>query len=183
MYASTEQRSRERVQVLAEQLYRSHYPRLLRIATRNAADRADAEEAVGFAFLAFIEKYDPDCGSPPLAWLTLVANRRAWALYRLQHLDRRVGQEAAAGSEQPGFSVAAIPSGMAGPEEAVERAENVAEARRRLAQLKPAERRTLGLIAAGYSYREVGEITQFSYTKVNRNASEGRAALREQAGA
>jgi DNA-directed RNA polymerase specialized sigma24 family protein len=45
--------------------------------------------------------------------------------------------------------------------------------------LKPAERRAIGLIAAGYSYAEVGEITGWSYTKINRCAAEGRAALRE----
>jgi RNA polymerase sigma factor (sigma-70 family) len=181
MYASTEQQGRERVHVLAEELYRERYHYLLRIATRNAANREDATEAVQFAFAAFIEKYNLDSGSPPLGWLTLTLQRRCWALRRVWHLDRSAGQEAVSGSEGPGFSIADLPAQTAGPGETIERAEYVLEARQRLAQLKPAERRALGLIAAGYSYREVGEITGFSYTKINRCASEGRARLREQA--
>ena len=57
------------------------------------------------------------------------------------------------------------------------------EASERLAALKPAERWALGLIAAGYSYQEVGQITGWSYTKINRSAAEGRARLRELAAA
>jgi len=51
-------------------------------------------------------------------------------------------------------------------------------ARRYLPRLKPQERRALGLLAAGLSYREIGEQTGWSRTKVNRCVSEGRAALR-----
>ena len=41
MHASTdEQRSRERIQALAEQLYRERYRYLLGIAVKNAANRA-----------------------------------------------------------------------------------------------------------------------------------------------
>lgn len=97
--------------------------------------------------------------------------------YRAQHLDRRAGQEAPASTE-PGFSVADIPAETAGVEETIERAEYVLEARERLGALKPAERRVIGLIAAGYSYAEVGQITGWTYTKTNRCAAEGRAALR-----
>jgi len=43
----------------------------LRIAVKHAANREDASEAVQFAFLAFIDHFDPDVDAPPLAWLTL----------------------------------------------------------------------------------------------------------------
>ncbi len=176
MYASSaEQRRDVRVQALADRLYREHYPRLLRIAVSNAANRTDAEEAVQFAFLAFLQKFDPDCKAPPLAWLTTTLKRECWAAYRRQQLDRSAGQETATDSEDRGFSAESIPSGDTGPEQLLERIE---EARAKLAALKPAERRTLSLIGAGYSYREVGQITGFSYTKINRCAAEGRAALR-----
>jgi RNA polymerase sigma factor (sigma-70 family) len=181
MYASMEQRHRERVHVLADQLYRERYHYLLRIANRNAANREDAAEAVQFAFLAFIDKFDLASGAPPLAWTTTVIKRECWAKRKREHLDRRAGQEAERGEQGAGFSIADLPAQTAGPEEAIERAEYVLQARERLSALKPAERRALGLIAAGYSYREVGEITGFSYTKINRCASEGRARLREQA--
>ena len=93
MYASTaEQRSRERAMALAEQLYRERYHYLLGIATRNAANRADAEEAVQQAFLAFLGKFDPDSEAPPLAWVTLTLKRECWAKRAREHLDRRVGR-------------------------------------------------------------------------------------------
>ncbi len=51
MQTSTEeQRRREQVQALAEQLYRERYHYLLRTAVKHAANREDASEAVQFAF-------------------------------------------------------------------------------------------------------------------------------------
>ena len=91
MYASTEQRSRERIQVLADKLYRERHHYLLRIARRNGAGTADADDAVNDAFAAFIDKFDPASGSPPLAWLTLTLQRRCWAINRSRRLDRRAG--------------------------------------------------------------------------------------------
>ncbi len=176
MHASTEeQQMRNQVQALAEQLYRERYDYLLRIAVKHAANRADAEEAVQFSLFALIEKYDPTAGSPPLAWVTFVLQRRCWALRREVHLDRRAGQEAAPDSAGRSFAAESIPAGDTSPEQLVEL---VDDARTRLAALKPAERRALSLIAAGCSYQEVGQITGFSYTKTNRCAAEGRAALR-----
>ena len=178
MYASTDQPRRERVQALTEQLYRERRRYLLRIALRNGAGPADAEEAVQEAFAAFIRAFDPDRGAPPLAWLTLTLKRECWAKCR-KGLRQSAGQEVSPDSAAPGVSIASIAAGGGGPEETIERAETVIEARERLAALKPAERRALGLIAAGYSYREVGALSGWTYTKVNRCAAEGRAALRK----
>ncbi len=50
--------------------------------------------------------------------------------------------------------------------------------RSHLAALKRDERRALSLLALGYSYSEICELTEWSYTKVNRCLAEGRAALR-----
>ena len=180
MYASsTEQQRRNEVQTLAEQLYRERYHYLLRIATRNSANYADAEEAVQQAFLAFLAKFDPDSEAPPLAWGTLTLKRECWAKRARAHLDFRVGQAAAPGSDPPAFSPELIPSRSAGPEEMIERAEHLVEAREQLAGLKPAERRALSLIAAGFSYREVSDITDWSHTKVNRSIAEGRERLQQ----
>ena len=149
MYASTEQRRRERVQVLADKLYRDRYHYLLRIAGRNADAAADVDDAVNDAFAAFIDKFDPASGSPPLGWLTLTLQRRCWAINRSRRLDRRAGQWVDRDSGEPRFSVADIPAPTAGVEEMIERAEYVLEARERLSALKPAERLALGLFAAG----------------------------------
>jgi RNA polymerase sigma factor (sigma-70 family) len=174
MYAgSAEQRRRNEVQTLAEALYRERYHYLLRIAVRNAANRDDAEEAVQFSFAAFIQKFEADSASPPLAWLTLTAKRRSWTSHHRARFDRGVD------SDRPGFCIADFPSEAAGVNETLEQAEWIVDARERLASLKPAERRVLVLIAAGYSYKEIAKINQWTLTKVNRCAAEGRARLRE----
>jgi RNA polymerase sigma factor (sigma-70 family) len=184
MYASTtEQRSRERVQALAEKLYCERHHHLVRIALKNGAGPEDAEEAVNDSFASFIRAFDPDGGAPPLAWVTLTLKRRCWALYRAQQLERRAGQEAAPGSTESGFSIADIPAQTAGVEETIERAEYVLEARERLAALKPAERTALLLFGLGYSYREIAARRDWTYTKTNRSISEGRAALRKMSAA
>lgn len=180
MYASSaDQQRRERVKALAEQLYRERHPYLLGIATRNAANRADAEEAVQQAFLAFLGKFDPDSDAPPLAWVTLTLKRECWAKRAREHLDRRVGQGAAADPDGSGFCIADLHSEAADAEEAIEEAEWIADAHERLASLKLAERRALVLIAAGYSYKEIAKMNQWTLTKVNRSAAEGRAALKK----
>ena len=46
-----------------------------------------------------------------------------------------------------------------------------------LGQLKPQEIRALGFRAEGYSYREICEITGWTWTKVNRCLTERRHAL------
>jgi RNA polymerase sigma factor (sigma-70 family) len=176
--SSSEQSRSSRVHVLATELYREHRSRLLHVAMRNVANRADAEEALQDSLAIFLRAYDPDSGAPALAWLTLTLKRRCWALYRAQHLDRCAGQESRLDSEEPGFSIDGIAAEGAGAEEAIERAERVLDARKRLATLKPAERRALVLIAAGYSYQEIGAALNWTYSKTNRCAAEGRAALR-----
>jgi RNA polymerase sigma factor (sigma-70 family) len=171
MYASgAEQQRGNEVQALADKLYRESYPHLLRIAIRNAVNQTDAEEAVNDAFAAFIRAFDAASGAPPLAWITLTLKRKCWEKRRRMYLDRQVGQEAERDS-----MIQSIPS------RALELAERVVErdlARRRLADLKPDERDGLGLLAAGLSYREIAELRGWTYTKVNRCVSEGRAALR-----
>jgi DNA-directed RNA polymerase specialized sigma24 family protein len=147
-----------------------------RIAIRNVANDADAEEALQEAFASFIAAYDPSGGAPPLAWVTLTLKRACWARYREKRLDRSAGQESKSNGDHLGAAIDSIPTRASGPEQLVVR---VDEARARLGALKSAERRTLGLLAAGYSYKEVGAITGFSYTKTNRCASEGRARLRK----
>ena len=46
-----------------------------------------------------------------------------------------------------------------------------------LRRLKPQEARALWLLAQGHSYAEIAEITQWSYTKVNRCLTEGRRSF------
>lgn len=172
--------SQSEVRGLADQLYRDRHTYLLRIAQANAGNRADAEEALQEAFAAFIRAFDPSGAAPPLAWLTLTLKRQCWRQRREAHDERRLGQEAERGGGELGSVIEAIPS----PEPELEvRVLARDEARRRLGALKPDQRSALGLQAAGYSYREIGEWRGWTYTKVNRCIAEGRAALRGGAGA
>ena len=68
----------ESPEALATRIYRERRGYLLRIAERNSLNRADAEEALQEAFIAFLRAYDPERGAHPLAWLTLVLKRECW---------------------------------------------------------------------------------------------------------
>jgi Sigma-70 region 2 len=62
------------VRRLAAELHADKYRYLLNIARRNAASKADAEEATQDAFTYFLADYDPAAGVHPLAWLTTTVN-------------------------------------------------------------------------------------------------------------
>jgi DNA-directed RNA polymerase specialized sigma24 family protein len=115
MYAE-EGRQRE-VCELAVELYREHRGYLLVIACRNAASRADAEEALQEAFISFMRAYDPGRGAPPLAWLTLALKRECWRKKRDAHLDRYVRPMVGTEGEDRGFVLDLLPSPGAGLEE------------------------------------------------------------------
>ncbi len=66
-----------------------------------------------------------------------------------------------------------------GPDEQAERREAIARSREALRSLKPAELRALSLLAEGYSYAEIGELTGYSHTKTNRLLAEGRNRFRQ----
>jgi RNA polymerase sigma factor (sigma-70 family) len=166
------------VAALAEQIYAAHRARLLAIARRNCSSTEEAEEALQDAFAIFIDRFNVACDAPPLAWLTTTLKRRCWAIYRRQ---RQIGQLSVqlgpAAETVTGHDILADPSQR--PDGLAEDAERLADMRSRLTELKPQERQALGLLAFGYSYREICELTGWTYTKVNRCVAEGRARLRE----
>jgi DNA-directed RNA polymerase specialized sigma24 family protein len=170
-----EKHSQPQVRRLAAEIYTEKRGYLLSIARRHAHTETDAHEAMQESLLSFLSHFDPDRGAPPLAWLALTLKRQCWQQRKVAHLDRQVGQEAERGTGQPGSFVDELSSLGAGPEERVIERD---DARSRMKRLKDAERRALGLQSAGYSYREIGELCGWTYTKTNRCLSEGRAALR-----
>ena len=160
---------------LAVGLYREHRGYLLRIARSNTKSMAVAEEALQEAFISFLRSFDPGRGAPPLAWLTLTLRRECRRRQGREKWDRRAGQEREQGEDVPGFVMESIPSRATGPEERIAERDH---AQRQLAHLKPDERSGLGLQAAGFSYKEISARRGWTYTKVNRCITEGRAALR-----
>ncbi len=171
---SAEQRKRAQVQALATELYNDHYNRLLGIAKGNTPTRADAEEALQEAFVAFISHYNPGSGAPPIAWLTLTLKRMCWAKARYAHRELSSHAPDSATDDTDGSWLNAT----AAAGDMTEQVEQVHDARQALSSLKPDERQALGLLGLGYSYKEICQLTGWSYTKVNRCISEGRAAVR-----
>jgi len=164
------------VRLMAGELYAEGRRHLLRIARWNAASVADAEEAVQDALLYFLEGYDPDSGAPPLAWITLAMKRRCWRLRERAHADRHVTADRDGEHEEP---TGALGRHASDARPLADRVADRDQARRRLARLKPDQRTAIGMVAAGYSYEEVGRARGWTRTKVNRSLAEGRAVLRK----
>lgn len=149
-----------------------HRPILLRRARRYSICADDADDALQRAIeilLARAHTVDPNRVLP---WMLTVVAREALAVRR-----RRL-RDLGGGAGDAGERIARAASESPGPVEAFDQRERVARAAHVLRRLKPQERRALALQAQGYSYREIGRITGWTQTKVNRCLAEGRARLR-----
>ncbi len=169
---------RERNAELLEAVLAESEALLRRQARRHAELPEDAEDALSSACVLFIERYRGDCD--PLAWLQTTVKREAWRMRRKASRRREVSFDAPCLGVDEGCPwVEAMPSGTPDPCEVAIRCEELREREALLAELKPDQRRGLGLLALGFSYAEICDICEWSYTKVNRSVSEGRAALRK----
>lgn len=148
---------------------------LRRTARRYSFDAEDAEDAYQRALeIALTKAPTTDLGEL-IRWTQTVTKHEALAVRRgrekmLGYQPRREGE--------PQDPIALLPAGGDGPDAQVERRESIGRSREALQALKPAELRALGLLAEGYSYVEIGEMTGYSQTKVNRLLAEGRARFR-----
>lgn len=147
---------------------------LRRTARRFSLCEDDAEDAYQRSLEILLTKAPSDRPRELIRWMKTVVKHEALAIrgYR----ERLLG---VAGDDTVD-PLAQIASTGAGPGEHFERGERIARSREALRVLKPAELRALTLLAAGYSYAEIGEITGFSRTKVNRCLAEGRERFRRQ---
>ena len=105
-----------------------------------------------------------------MPWLRTVVKHEAWAL-------RRQRQRAAPVADDG--EVPEPPSEAAATHDQAERIDRLRIGAEALKQLKPQEIRALVLRAEGYSYKQIQEITGWTYTKVNRCLTEGRKAFLE----
>lgn len=147
---------------------------LRQAARRFSLCEDDAEDAYQRALEILLVKAPSDRPRELIRWMKTVIKHEALAIRRYR--ERMLG----VGDDGMGDPIARIASGGAGPDERLERGEQLARSREALQALKPAELRSLTLLAAGYSYAEIGEITGFSQTKVNRCLAEGRQRFRQQ---
>ena len=140
---------------------------LRRAARRVSICHDDADEALQRATLILLTKAPPHPPRRLAGWMHVVTRREALAVRRERErlLAAEVGE--------------ALPCGAPSPAERAERRERSRDRVRLLGRLKPDERRALILKGQGYSYREICELTGWTYTKVNRCLAEGRARLRQ----
>jgi RNA polymerase sigma factor (sigma-70 family) len=147
---------------------------LRRTARRYSFDAEDADDAYQRALEIALTKAPTTDLRELIRWTQTVTKHEALAVR--QSREKLLGyQRGREGAEDP---VALIPAASDGPDEQVERREDVARSREALQALKPAELRALGLLAEGYSYVEIGQRTGWSQTKINRLLAEGRARFR-----
>jgi RNA polymerase sigma factor (sigma-70 family) len=165
-------RKRVAVEMLAK-----HERSLRRTARRYSICAADADDAFQRAMEILLVKAPAGEARELVRWMQTVTKHEALAIRRGR--ERQLGTPTRAGAEEEaGDWLALIPSPGAGPAERFERREAIARSREALKTLKPAELKALTLLAEGYSYAEIGEMTGFSRTKVNRCLAEGRERFR-----
>jgi RNA polymerase sigma factor (sigma-70 family) len=171
---ATDAAARKRVAI---EMVAKHERALRRTARRFSICAEDAEDAFQRALEILLLKAPPGEARDLVRWMQTVTKHEALAIRRGR--ERQLATPPALGdSEETVDWVALIPAAAAGPAERAERREDVARSREALKTLKPAELRALTLLAEGYSYAEIGEMTGFSQTKVNRCLAEGRERFR-----
>lgn len=155
---------------LVLRLIADHADSLLRVARRHSICADDAQDAYQRGLEILVRhawRLDPERA---VGWLHTVVRREALALNRARRRD--VGAQEV---DVDGFEASTSRS----PEEAVLGFERVERSAAALKQLKPQELRALWLRALGYSYQEICERTNWTYTKVNRCLAEGRRSFLE----
>jgi RNA polymerase sigma factor (sigma-70 family) len=161
----------------AVETFARHETSLRHTARRYSICADDADEALQRGLEILLRKAPSEDPRELIRWTQTVVKHEALAV----RADReRILSGPAAATPEPGREdwVAMLPADLDGPPERAERHEAIERSREALATLKPQELRALSLLAEGYSYREIGEITGFSATKVNRCVAEGRERFR-----
>jgi RNA polymerase sigma factor (sigma-70 family) len=145
----------------------SHAPSLLGTARRYSLCADDAEDAYQRALEIFLRRADSVDPAHAVGWLRTVVKHEALAV--------RTGRLRLVGAAEADLDREEAP--VTGSEERAAEREHAERGAEALQRLKPQEVRALVLKARGYSYREICEITGWTYTKVNRCLTEGRRAF------
>jgi RNA polymerase sigma factor (sigma-70 family) len=149
-------------------LLERHGAQILATARRYAATPEDAEDAYQRAFEILLTKAPTTREDELVPWLKTVVKHEAFALRRQRERHSPVTDDGQLGDR---------PTPPAVTHDQAERYERLRQGAEALRHLKPQEIRALRLKAEGYSYREICEITGWTYTKVNRCLTEGRQAF------
>jgi RNA polymerase sigma factor (sigma-70 family) len=160
----------------AVETFARHEASLRRTAQRYSICADDADEALQRGLEILLHKAPTDDPRELVRWTQTVVKHEALAV-RAERERILAGPAAAAEADSEDW-IAMLPSEADGPAERAERHEAIERSREALATLKPQELRALTLLAEGYSYREISQITGYSSTKVNRALAEGRERFR-----
>jgi RNA polymerase sigma factor (sigma-70 family) len=148
----------------------AHADSLLRTARRNSICLDDAQDAYQRAlelFMTHAERLDPERAA---GWLHVVVKREAQAIRRSRKNLVSVSEV-----DYDTHEATRLPT----VDEQVLSLDLVSRSAEALQRLKPQELRALWLKAQGHSYNDIGAITGWSYTKVNRCLTEGRRTFLE----
>ena len=168
MAASLEGRDERELAALA--LMRRHGPSVMATARRYSATAEDAEDAYQRGLEILLTKAPTTDESELVPWLRTVIKHEAFALRRQRERHSPV-------TDDGELADSGTPAGAT--HEQAERWERLHHGAEAIRRLKPQELRALLLKAEGYSYREICDLTGWTYTKVNRCLTEGRRAFSE----
>lgn len=152
-------------------MYEGFRRRLLRVARRASLCPEDARDALQRGFEIALHRAPVEPGTELLPWLTTVVRNEALLIRR-----RRLRCLSTPG--RPNHGLPTAPGEECDPELRAFEREWARERLADLAALPPDQSRALALCAHGYSYAEIAALTGWTYTKVNRCITEGRARLR-----
>jgi RNA polymerase sigma factor (sigma-70 family) len=167
--AATESRRRA-----AADLIGSHDAVFRRTARRYSICADDAEDAYQRSLEILLTKAPEIEGDALVRWMQTVTKREALAFRRQRERLLGSARPPTHGDDVDRDPLDFIASESPGPNDQLARRERVTRSGEALRALKPQEVRALTLKAQGYSYAEIGEITGWSYTKINRCMAEGR---------
>jgi RNA polymerase sigma factor (sigma-70 family) len=162
----------------AAEVVARYEPALRRTARRYSLSAEDAEDAFQRAMEILVLKAPTTDPTELVRWAQTVTKNEALAVRRCRKRSAAWLAKPPRGALEGGDWLAVVASDDDGPHERAERSEAVARSREALRALKPAERRALTLLAGGCSYAEIGRITGFGPSKVNRCIAEGRERFR-----
>jgi RNA polymerase sigma factor (sigma-70 family) len=152
---------------VAVEMIAQHERALRRTARRYSICAADADDAYQRALEILLVKAPPGEARELVRWMQTVTKHEALAVRRSRERQLSPPPPPGGAHEDAVDWLSLIPSGGDGPAERAERREDIARSREALKTLKPAELKALTLLAEGYSYAEIGEMTGFSRTKLS----------------
>lgn len=151
---------------------------LRRIARRYSLCADDVDDTLQHTLEILLRDAPSEDPRELIKWTQTVVKHKALAIRHDR--ERTLATPAATAAERNrGDWVSLLPAEGDGPPERVVRREAIARSREALRALKPQELRALTLLAEGYSYLEIEQITGFSQTKINRCLAEGRERFRK----